>query len=103
MRRRHPFASKTDALWLGRTGALTSWGIRQMIARWADDAGVPHVHPHRFRHTFSHRWLLNGGQETDLMRLAGWSSRQMVAKYGKSAGGERAREAHRRANLTDRL
>ncbi|ANN21714.1 hypothetical protein SD37_11455 [Amycolatopsis orientalis] len=101
-RRRHPYARKTTAFWLGRKGALSSWGVRQIIYRRADEAGV-RVHPHLFRHTFSHRWLLNGGQETDLMRLAGWKSRQMLQRYGASAGSERAREAHRRANLTDRL
>lgn len=102
-RKRHPFAQKTTAMWLGRKGALTPWGIRQIIYRRAEEAGVPNVHPHRFRHTFSHRWLANGGQETDLMRLAGWKSRQMLAKYGASAADERAQSAHRRANLTDRL
>ena len=39
-------------------------------------AGIPHLHPHMFRHTFAHRWLAEGGQEQDLMRLAGWRSRE---------------------------
>jgi hypothetical protein len=37
-----------------------------------------------------------GGEERDLMRLAGWRSRSMVSRYGVSAAEQRAREADRR-------
>jgi len=33
---------------------------------------------HQFRHTFAHDFLMAGGQERDLKRLAGWSSDVML-------------------------
>jgi site-specific recombinase XerD len=101
-RNKHALAKRPE-LWLGARGVLTGNGITQMLRRRAPQAGIDHLHPHMFRHTFAHRWLAEGGQEQDLMRLAGWRSREMLTRYGASAANERAREAHRRLALGDRV
>jgi integrase len=71
---------------------MTDSGIRQMPDLRADQAGVGHIHLHQLRRTFAHTWLSAGGAETDLMRLAGWKSRQMLQRCSASAAdGRRAR------------
>ena len=84
-RSRHAQAHRPQ-LWLGvsNRGPLTATGIYQLIARRGRQCGVK-VYPHRFRHHFSHTWLDRGGAERDLMELNGWTSPQMLARYGASA------------------
>ena len=99
-RTRHAQAWRNQ-LWLGTSNRepLTSAGIYQMIARRGRQCGVA-VHPHRFRHHFSHTWLDRGGPEGDLMELNGWASPQMLRRYGASARSARARRTYDRI-MTD--
>ena len=103
-RSRHAQAWRPQ-LWLGvgNRDPLTAAGIYQMIARRGQQCCVdafPHRFRHRFRHHFSHTWLDRGGPEGDLMELNGWTSPQMLRRYGASARSARARRTYDRI-MTD--
>jgi integrase len=70
-----------------------------MTTRRGRQCGVD-AYPHRFRHHFSHTWLDRGGPEGDLMELNGWTSPQMLRRYGASARSARARRTYDRI-MTD--
>lgn len=100
-RSKHAHA-KSDALWLGARGPLTVSGVRRIVQRRGEQAGIEGLHPHVLRHVFADQWLSNGGTEGDLMRVAGWKSREMLQRYGAAGADKRAYEAHRRMGLGDR-
>lgn len=92
------------ALWLAEKnkGALTRWGVYEMLKRRGSAAGVPEVYPHMLRHSWAHYKKLRISEE-ELMRLAGWRSRQMLDRYAASTASERARDAGRRTALSDEM
>ena len=96
VRARHAQAYRPQ-LWLGISGRgpMTASGLYQAIVRRGRQCGIE-VFPHRFRHHFSHTWLDRGGAEGDLMELNGWSSPQMLRRYGASARSARARRSYDR-------
>ncbi len=106
VRARSPHAG-SQWLWIGTRGHnITHFGdsgIRQMLARRGQQAGVENCNPHRFRHTFADSWLALGGNVEDLMNLAGWKSIAMPLRYARGRGIARAAEAHRRLSPGDRL
>lgn len=108
MRAQHPKARGVDslregdprrgALWLGKLGPLGGAGILQMLHRRCDEAGIERLHPHQLRHFFAHASKNGRGlSDEELMRLGGWRSHAMVARYGRAQAEERAIAAYRAA------
>ncbi len=102
-RRIHPRAKTSERLLLGERGPVSADGIRWRMEELGKAAGVSDLHPHALRHTFAHRWLARGGQERDLMHLAGWRSDAMLQVYARSTAISRAHDAHRRMRKDDDL
>jgi integrase/recombinase XerC len=104
VRARQPYAH-SPWLWLsGKDGrAISGNAVAQMLRRRGREIGVPGLHAHMLRHGFADAWLKSGGNESDLMELAGWRSRQMLTRYAAATRAERAREAYRSRSPMDRL
>lgn len=90
-------------LWLGRSGAMSPYGIAEAVKRRALRAGIGTIHVHQLRHSVAHYLRLAGADDDAVLRLMGWKDRSMLHRYGASAADERAREVHRRLGLADRL
>lgn len=87
-----------------RPGArMTGGGVADMLARRGEYAGLGHLHPHQFRHTWAAD--LKGANMSDdqLERLAGWTTPTMSRRYGSHVADEQARDAARRLARGDRL
>jgi integrase/recombinase XerC len=93
------------ALFLRERGGqrLEQNGIKIMLRRRGQAAGVANMHAHRLRHTLAHEWQVNGGNETDLMAIMGWESPEMLRRYGRSAAAVRAHNSHRMLRLGNRV
>lgn len=93
----------TGRLFLTQRGPMSPDGARERVRLRGEQAGIEGLHPHAFRHLFAHDYLMEGGQERDLMRLAGWTSPEMLQRYGASAADARAKAAAQRMNRGDRV
>lgn len=70
-----PLFAKTNGKYLDRVL------LGRILARLGTDAGVSHVFPHRFRHTFAIQFLRNGGNIYSLQKILGHSTLDMVKRY----------------------
>lgn len=104
MRARHKSAG-SPALFLRERGGtqLAPNGVKIMLRRRGEQAGISRMHAHRLRHTLAHEWQLAGDNESDLMAIMGWESPEMLRRRGRSAAAVRAQASHRGLNLGNRV
>jgi site-specific recombinase XerD len=55
--------------------------IEKIIQRLAKRANISRLHPHLFRHTFSVRYLINGGDVFSLQKILGHATLDMTRRY----------------------
>ncbi len=97
-------AVKSDWLWLASGNRpLANNGLRMMLDRRFQRAGVEFRGAHAFRRGFAMDYLAAGGQEGDLKELGGWENYAMVSRYARANAGERAIAAHKKLSPGDRL
>ena len=104
LRARNRFTATSDALWLGKRGPMGTPG--HPLAHGASGPARPAsvmFTPTCSATSCAHRWLADGGNETDLMRLVGRRTREMLGRSGASAADERARATYQGRAPGDRL
>ncbi len=74
--------------------------LGKLLSRIGKRAGVPKVHPHRFRHTFAITYLRNNGDIYSLQAMLGHTSLEMVREYLAIAQAD-VLNAHRKASPVD--
>lgn len=91
------------ALWVTRDGSrLTYAGLRQIVRRRAEYAGVPEPGLHAFRRAFCLQCLRNGMDLISLQRLMGHADLSLLKRYADQSTAD-LRAAHARAGPVDRL
>ncbi|GAB4405088.1 MAG: hypothetical protein Kow00123_17150 [Anaerolineales bacterium] len=101
----HGASNDTPAspLWITRTGdRLTYWGLRQILRRRAERAGVPAPSPHDFRRAFALAALRNGVDLISLQRLLGHADLTVIRRYLAQTDGD-LQAAHAKASPVDRM
>lgn len=81
---------------------LTYDGLRQMVRRRAEQAGVPEPSLHSFRRAFAIAALRNGCDLVSLQRMLGHSGLQVVSRYLRQVQGDLA-QVHAKAGPVDNL
>jgi integrase/recombinase XerD len=95
----------SDILFCTRHGdSLKLRNVNRILERIAKRAKVTgRWNPHKFRHTFGHRYILAGGDPFSLRDLMGHSTVTVTMLYVRMAGTPHLREQHARYSPVDRL
>lgn len=73
---------KCDALFVNRYGErLTQDGVRDVLNRVADAAGVEHCHPHKFRRTLATNMARHGMPVQEVARILGHDKLDTTMQY----------------------
>jgi len=80
---------------------LTYTGLRLLLKRRTEKAGVEYQSPHTFRRLFALTMLRNGIDVFSLQLLMGHADLQMLRRYLKQSGSD-LQEAHNQASPVDR-
>ncbi len=101
---RHLSGDDSGVLWRSRmTGEpLTHWGVRSILKRLGDRAGMTHVSAHKFRRTFC-LWSIRAGMDlVSLSRLMGHEDISLLRRYAAQLTDDLA-TAHREHGPVDTL
>lgn len=83
---RQKFPHQVDSVFISIGGlkpgtALTARGLRKILLKLGNEAGIPNVHPHAFRRTFA-TLRIKAGQSTRSVQLLGrWSDLKTFERY----------------------
>lgn len=78
----HADQRASESLFRTRDGRpLDRLALLNLLHDLGERAGVPDVHPHRFRHTFAINFLRNGGNVYELQMALGHTTLEMVREY----------------------
>jgi integrase/recombinase XerD len=92
-----------DCVYLNADGyPITHEAVEKIFQRIKKKAEVSKFHPHACRHTFSVRYLVNGGDAFSLQKILGHTSLEMTRKYVNLASGD-VKEKHRKFSPMDNL
>ena len=81
---------------------MTYGGLRSVVRRRAEVAGIPAPSLHSFRRAFAITSLRNGVDVYSLQRLMGHADLTMLRRYLKHTRAD-LREAHRKAGPVDNM
>jgi len=91
------------ALWVTVRGKpMTAMGIRQIVRRASEAAGLPEPGFHAFQRAFAVNYLRNGGDLFTLQRMLGHTRLEVTSRYAKLAT-EDLRRSHKQFSPVDHL